>query len=125
MKQYTNTEQTSKLIELGFSRPKSISSIKVTGDIITTADDLIGEPSSVMGGKHIANYSIGELIEMLPKELEKHSWDFYSIDIYFDTFNWNVCYKNRKGQIAYQTSSIEELVNALFEMVVKLKEEGI
>lgn len=114
MKQYITPEQTAKLIELGFAKPKSSVECELPKE-----DWRIGQ----VGIRKA--YSIGELIEMLPKELEKHSWDFYSMDIYFDTFNWNVCYKNRKGQIAYQTSSIEELVNALFEMVVKLKEEGI
>lgn len=114
MKQYTTNEQTAKLIELGFEKPKSMAEYDLpAGDWRIGAKGL--RPA----------YSIGELIAMLPKEIEKHSWDFYSINIYFDTFNWNVCYKNRKEQIAYQTSAIEELVNALFEMVVKLKEEGI
>ena len=107
MKQYTTPEQTAKLIEQGLPQPRT----KIPFEV---ANDELG---------YI--YSIGELIEMLPKELEVHNWDFYSIGIYFDTFNWNVCYKNRRGQIAYQTSSIEELVNALYEMVVKLKEEGV
>ena len=114
MKQYTTPEQTTKLIELGFRKPKS--SVECE---LPKGDWRIG----AVGIRKA--YSIGELIAMLPKEIEKYSWDFYSIDIYFDTFNWNVCYKNRNGQIAYQTSSIEDLVNALFEMVVKLKEEGI
>ena len=34
MRQHTTPEQTAKLIELGFEKPKSISSIKVTGSII-------------------------------------------------------------------------------------------
>ena len=124
MKQYTTPDQTAKLIELGFEMPKSIAEMKTdntTRKITTNYGDIILGPWNVA---RVA-YSIGELIEMLPKELEVHNWDFYSIDIYFDTFNWNVCYKNRRGQIAYQTSSIEELVNALYEMVVKLKEEGV
>lgn len=111
---FTNSDQTAKLIELGFEKPKS--SVECE---LPKGDWRIGQ----VGIRKA--YSIGELIAMLPTELEKHSWDFYSINIYFDTFNWNVCYKNRKGQVAYQTSSIEELVNALFEMAVKLKEEEI
>lgn len=111
MKMYTNSEQTAKLIELGFAPKMRINGVCTKYGIVNV--------------EHETYFDVGELIEMLPKELEKYNWDFYSINIYFDTFIWNVCYKNRKGQIAYQTSSIEELVNALFEMAVKLKEDGV
>ena len=118
---YTNSEQTAKLIEEGFEKPKSISSIKVTGDIITTADDLIGEPSSVMGGKCIANYSIGELIEMLPRHIEDKG---ATIDIGFDMFSWVIAYLNIPQEYVYCTSGLE-LIDALYEMILRLKEEGV
>jgi hypothetical protein len=121
MKQYTTQEQTAKLIELGFNRPKSISSIKVTGDIITTADDLIGEPSSVMGGKRIANYSIGELIEMLPKVVESEDGEYATLQMYFDLFNWIIEYTGVE-ETQYATSAIE-LIDAIYEMIIKPKEE--
>lgn len=126
MKQYTDNSQTAKLIELGFEKPKSISSIKVTGDIITTAEDLIGEPSSVMGGKITANYSIGELIEMLPPkieaEMEDESDDEYtwlSLEV-----GWDVLY--RSGYyIVERVRHSKELIDAIFEMLVQLKVEGV
>ena len=106
MKEHTTPEQTAKLIELGFEKPKSISSIKVAGDIITTAEDLIGEPSSMMGGKITANYSIGELIEKLP--LYRIEFD---MEIWVDT--------PRGGFYA------PELIDALFDACVKFKSEGV
>lgn len=51
IKLFTDEIQTAKLIELGFKKPKSISSIKVTGNIITTAEDLIGEPTAKMAAR--------------------------------------------------------------------------
>lgn len=116
MKQYLSKEQTAKLIELGFEKPKSISSIKVTGDIITTAEDLIGEPSSVMGGKITANYSIGELIEMLPKSYDSEG---LLIEYHYMADVWIVRYPTK---ILIHK---EDLVDSLYEMVVKLKEEGV
>lgn len=109
MQQYTTTEQTAKLIELGFEKPKSISSIKVTGNIITTADDLIGEPPSVMGGKITANYSIGELIEMLPD---------YRI-VGQSGFSIAEC---TSASMYYGRG---ELIDALYLLIVELKEEGV
>ena len=123
MKLYTNESQTAKLIELGFEKPKSISSIKVTGDIITTAEDLIGEPPSVMGGKITANYSIGELIEILhqyiiPIEIhyEKGGFDYFhlSLKVYIDGM-WITMMETRNV----------ELIDFLFEGIVKLKLERV
>lgn len=119
MKQYTTPKQTAQLIELGFDRPKSISSIKVIGALITTAEDLIGEPSSVMGGKIAANYSIGELIEMLPSVLDDHK----QLCIESSGGKWWVTYINLWDKKYFIRK--DELIDALYKMIVKLKEEGV
>ena len=124
MRQYTTPEQTAKLIELGFEKPKSISSIKVTGNIITTAEDLIGEPSSVMGGKITANYSIGELIEFCPRVIGRVGQDYVTIEISHDTAHWIVGYTDFEDRLTYAASS-SELIDAVFNMIVKLKEKGL
>ena len=125
MKQYTTPEQTAKLIELGFKKPKSISSIKVPGNIITTADDLIGEPSSVMGGKISANYSIGELIEMLPKKIVSDMDDEYAYEYSYLRIEegWDVCYINGLYEVDKIRHS-KELIDALYNMLITLKVEG-
>lgn len=122
MKQYTTPEQTAKLIELGFEKPKSISSIKVTGDIITTAEDLIGEPSSVMGGKITANYSIGELIKMLTTI----KYIRIAIDSRSDGRTTLIVkrYQKNRWDVLYGNVG-PELCDSLFNAVVKLKEEGV
>lgn len=101
MKQYTTTEQTAKLIELGFEKPKSCSgfSIDETKDAVFYYD-----------------YSIGELIEMLPAKIE---------GLY--------CNIDRCGQRSWAISydpmiyccNCAELIDALYDMAVKLKEEGV
>ena len=100
MKQYTTPEQTAKLIELGFERPK-MSAPKLKWEN--------GEP------KFVPQYTIGELVEMLPTIV-----DFFSIWIGRDerSDQWFVKYSPRSLKLAY------ELIDALYEMVVKLKEEG-
>lgn len=56
MKQYTSIGQTAKLIELGFEKPKTKLPFEV-------ANNELGY-----------TYSIGELIEMLPKTIETEIW---------------------------------------------------
>lgn len=93
MKQYTTPEQTAKLIELGFEKPKGL------------AD---AEPSS---GKWVREaYSIGELIEILGSVSELEITRFGS--------GWGVYDELR-------AFTCEELIDALYDMVVKLKEEGV
>lgn len=107
MRQYTTPEQTAKLLELGFEKPSSIASV---------------EPIYGMGGISVAkDYSIGELIEMLPEEItidvfthdrviSKNEVLYYSwiLEVYFHIFDNN-----------------DELIDNLFEACVKLKEEGV
>lgn len=94
MKQYLSPEQTVKLIELGFEKPRYYSADKYT--IIHTGFDII-------------NYSIGELIEIL-------GYDLYSM--HYLGMSWEV-----KGE---QVAVInEELIDALYAMILQLKEEGI
>ena len=104
MKQYTNSEQTAKLIELGFEMPASIASV---------------EPIYGMGGISIAKaYSIGELIEMLPKEDRAGERSMV-----YDGLEWVVNWDNDDGTINQVVAP--ELIDALYAMIVKLKEEGI
>lgn len=92
MKQYTTSEQTAKLIELGFMEP--IGSWETSDNV----------------------YSIGELIEMLPAKIDG-----------------TYCNIDRCGQRSWVISydpmiyccNCAELVDALYDMVVKLKEEGV
>lgn len=100
MKQYTTPEQTAKLIELGFEKPSSIASV---------------EPIYGMGGISVAKaYSVGELLSFLPTRT-------YSGSIYID-YNglWRVGYENT---VRHQSEF--ELIDALYDMVVKLKEGGV
>ena len=99
MRQYTTPEQTAKLIELGFEEAQS--------------EDIIIDERGV---RPILAYSIGELIEMLPAKIDG-----------------TYCNIDRCGQRSWAISydpmiyccNCAELVDALYEMVVKLKEEGV
>lgn len=112
MKQYTTPEQTAKLIELGFEKPpkKGFLFQSSTGNCHT--DLMLAEE----------NYSIGELIEMLPIELEDVGINT-TLAIHFDNNIANVEYIGVLG-VEYSIMK-EELIDALYEMIVKLKEKKV
>ena len=103
MKQFTTPEQTAKLIELGFAQPKSEIKAEQEGDCAW----------------YNPAYSIGELIEMLPIRIND-----YTLFIYTNWDGWIVDY-NPDISVKTKFYCVEiELIDALYEMVVKLKEEG-
>lgn len=64
MKLYTTSDQTAKLIELGFDRPKF--------EIETQLCNIKGQP--LRAATIVGAYSIGELIEMLPMTITDEIW---------------------------------------------------
>ena len=110
MKQYTTPEQTAKLVELGFEKPKSYHDIEWDG---TEAYDWQ------------LDYSIGELIEILPEVLAPSNNDDWEmpLSISTDSFMWTVEYDGDHFS-PYEAASIE-LIDALYDMILKLKEEGV
>lgn len=103
MKQYTTPDQTAKLIELGLPKPK------MAAPALKWVD---GEPTFE------PQYTIGELIEMLPPKIDGRN---LVIERYKELGQWLVCYESCLG--VYSMSA--ELSDALYDMVIKLKEEGV
>lgn len=102
IKQYTTPEQTAKLIELGVEQPKSI--------------EVYRDGHCVPFVEQRWVYSIGELISFLPDD------GVSDRRLEFDGFHWIVDWDSFDK--IHQTMQVE-LVDALYEMVVKLKEEGV
>ena len=105
MKQYTNQEQTEKLIELGFPKPQHALPIRQEGQALI----------------HGLRYCIGELIEFLPLELEPHpdtarrtivGNEVLYCDEYID---W----------VELRFNKHKEIIDNLFDACVTLKEEGL
>lgn len=113
MKQYTSQEQTAKLIELGFEKPKSIISA------MAYKEDFVSEPCLDCERA----YSIGELIKMLPKHIFPDGV-CYDLQIHTNQNMWVVKYSALfYGEFEYFYS--KELIDALYAMIIKLKEEGV
>lgn len=111
MKQYTTPDQTAKLIELGFVPETRISGVStVRGKIVV---------------EHNSDFTIGRLIEMLPEVLAPSNNDDWEmpLSIFTDSFMWTVEY-NGYCFSPYEAAS-NELIDALYDMVTKLKEEGV
>ena len=108
MKQYLSPEQTAKLIELGFEKPKNEVKAEQAGDYAW----------------YNPAYSIGELIEMLPRVISNKKFDYATINIFHDTINWVVGYVDTNDIMRFITSDIE-FIDALCTMCRKLKEEGV
>lgn len=99
MKQYTDKDQTAKLIELGFPKPKGWGNKDISnGMSIALYND----------GREDFNYSIGELIEFLNDDLfridKAYEW-------YADVGQWSF--------------AAQELIDVLFKACVTLKKEGV
>lgn len=101
MKLYTNKDQTAELIELGFEKPKGL---------LDKYYDFDAEAYT-----EVKAYSIGELIEMLPE----FSCIYDLTNMHTMKRCWYV------GHISTLNVSADELIDALYDMIVKLKEEGV
>lgn len=111
MKQYTNKDQTAKLIELGFPKPQSIESVDTEFD-------------SAFDEHTIYNmcYSIGELIEFLCPHFQTTNYKLTLQKV--QELSWNVEVEDvNYNNLDYQTK--QELIDALFCACVTLKEEGV
>ena len=115
MKQFTSIEQTAKLIELGFEKPKGWYIDGVTNNVKLYVN-IDQDPM-------MFNYSIGELIEMLPNYINGNFVN-WKIQTTKGDVKWSVgwdCFETEQFQWIRAT----ELIDALYAMIVKLKEEGV
>ena len=102
MKQYTTPEQTAKLIELGFEKPK------MAAPALKWVD---GEPTFE------PQYTIGELISFLPLTIQWTPRVILGNGIEYSFVT--------EGSELYYCKAHNELIDNLFDMIVKLKEEGV
>lgn len=112
MKHYTNKSQTAKLIELGFEKPNEIylSYFDSPKDFKSTNVIEIDEDGNEIV---LDNYSIGELIEALDTVNETVHCRFGGVKS--NCVSTNSGYEKIGG----------ELIDLLFDLCVKLKEEGV
>ena len=100
MKQYTTPEQTAKLIELGVEKPRCLHNCELA-------------------------YNVGELIEVLQKRVYEIEYSGIPCDlnIHYDGLTWLILFIC-ESEGRFKTEMFE-LIDALYAMFVKLKEEGV
>lgn len=108
MKQFTTPEQTARLIELGFEKPK------MAAPALKWVD---GEPTFE------PQYTIGELIEMLPENVAKENEIPSTLNISLMNGEWCVQYADFLGTDFEFCNT--ELIDALYDMILRLKEKGV
>jgi hypothetical protein len=108
MKQYLSPEQTAKLIELGFEKPKSIEKVTYIEQY---------------GCGYEAAYSIGELIEMLPENVAKQDEIPSTLNISLMNGEWCVQFADFLGTDFEFCNT--ELIDALYDMILRLKEKEL
>ena len=110
MRQFTTPEQTAKLIELGFDKPKGWCAEGISSRLIMYKHKEDDEGF---------NYSIGELIEMLPPTIPsiKGRDNFLLIEHFYNEFR--VRYGGRPDLLLITG---EELVDVLCRMIFMLKQ---
>ena len=126
MRLHTSNKQTAKLIELGFEKPKSIGGYKPTFRVeyegVEVSKVIIGENKQ----EPIYAYSIGELVEMLPEAICPSNDEdaHYFLSIETDSCLWKVFYEDECEDVLCSTFGVN-LIDALYDMVTMLKEEGV
>jgi hypothetical protein len=110
MRQYTTPNQTAKLIELGFEKPKY--------ECLDKTLRGIDKWNNIQN-----NYSIGELIEMLPTSISDNVFNInFADNRWYVYYGWQPVYSD--WRIKYECFEAE-LIDSLFVMCVKLKEKGV
>ena len=114
MKQYLDQQQTAKLIELGFEKPKNERWVL---DVVNESTPSI--PNIVKR----QDYSFGELLSFLPENVAKEDEMPSTLNISLMNGEWCVQYADFLGTDFEFCNT--ELIDALYDMVVKLKEKGV
>ena len=116
MKQYTDKDQTAKLIELGFPKPTRIMAIGgfPPKDTLARYASYKDDFDSVICYE---GYSIGELIEFLPIVI---NWTPRVIMGNVIEYSFTT-----EGSELYYCNQNNELIDNLFDMCIRLKEEGV
>ena len=117
MKLYTTPDQTAKLTELGFEKPKNSHRYWRDNELVINN-----------------NYSIGEVMEILPKTINLEIWwgkekgEIGTWGLRIDTdgveYMWTITYERDHSANLGVVGAGEELIDALYDMILQLKEEG-
>lgn len=120
MRQHTTPEQTARLIELGFVPETKIKGVRTVQSKVAIDCD--------------CNFTIGELIKLLPMTITHDIWwggcdgkgGIWTLQIQTcgTEHSWEVSYVRNSSNDLYHEGR-GELIDMLYAMIVRLKEEGV
>lgn len=73
---------------------------------------------------NLSEYSIADLIEIRPKQIKNINGN-NNLNIFFALNRWHIVYMNYHTYYELRGVSDKELVDALYKMIVKLKDDCI
>ena len=122
MKSYTDIEQSKKLAEI-LPIGSADMYYPYFGDDKWGETARLGEALEYSGKKDIPAWSLGALLDILESEIDGEEGETYQLNIEKDGTWWNVWYKERYDEAnPIETESTEELVDACYDTILKLKE---
>ena len=127
MKSYTDLEQSKKLAEILPIESADMRYYTISQYNLYPCDEIVytiyfGKPS----GKDIPCWSLAALLDILESEIDGEEGETYQLNIEKDGTWWNVWYKERYDEAnPIETASTEELVDACYEMIIKLHEQNL
>lgn len=114
MKQYLDSEQTERLLELGFPGPTSVSYLDE--NIVLDGETPFAE----------YNYSIGELLSFFPSVISNKDGRFM-LDIFPAISRWFIVYfdRSKENELFRWGGREKELIDVMFRALVQMKTEKV
>lgn len=125
----TSLEQSQKLIELGIDIKTADMYYSFDYNIEEYDEDAQIIPKSELGQhfslfpEDVAAWSLTALLELLPYEIVLDEDESLIIGIYKEDLQYYINYDNTyNGEVNYETSLYDNLVDACYEMIIRLNE---
>lgn len=127
MNNYTNTEQSKKLLELGLSPETADMSYGITKSTIT-GEETIGEIPTpnwddMSSLKYVPCWSVGALLQLMPRSIRIVN-TFYGYELYVSVIGFTIDWWDVARRRKLYSCDEETLIDACYKTVVWLLENG-
>ena len=127
MKSYTDIEQSKKLakfLPLKSADMDYIPVINIDGEYSISVNEW--DNDHIIDEDWIPSWSLAALLNILESEIDGEDGKAYQLNIEKDGTWWNVWYREQYDEAnPIETESTEELIDACYEMILKLHEQNL
>lgn len=121
--QVTSIEQSKRLLELRVPAEKA--SMVWCQNVLSFADGIDYEAAKKAGAELVPAFTVADLMEILPDEIDADCGLCYlqikKLYADRDYTEWGVYYKNHEGDTPFESFTSYGIIEALFDMLEKLK----